>query len=575
MPAEAINYGTHAPDESIDYGSHTPDISTAAKPVPKRQDTTGALHSFVSNLYDRLNPHLIDATMEAIKQAQEGGIPDVVKQAVLNTATGGLSDAVKRTSDLITGPGKEALDHWKGVFNPDVTPQDRVLSLARAVGGPVVSRAIDHAQKNDPAGAFGSITGDAANAALLVALPEAADAAPGVVSAVKDAATKPGTLKLVTGAGQGASAVPMLLKGHPFIAGGLAMRALDNIKEALKLRSAAGEVPALYEQIAKGMGGTGYADLEPAMQARVQQIAENLRAGKSTTPIENEPYPIPERTGPIVPPGSGSVPGGKTIGEMIGEELAARRGQAPIQPVNVPPAPESASLRTPLKPPVGQVPLVKQPIVSETPEIPPFGGVNVPLRPPLAKPGSVTPITDVPRSTTSNVVPEVSAAGNPVPEAFRTENTGETTGLQIPQEANARAAIVDKLAQHFHDAGVTAADLDAVAKNPEAHKLFWDNASQLPGLSKQAHYSASDATIQGTREALARLEGAGSPAKAPVEPTPEPLPEALRPKPGDSVAISAKKAKAATIAQQLAEELMKSEETTAGDMMVKSRKGKR
>ena len=113
------------------------------------------------------------------------------------------------------------------------------------------------------------------------------------------------------------------------------------------------------------------------------------------------------------------------------------------------------------------------------------------------------------------------AQGSATPAAYQ----GPGTGLQIPKETTARAAIASNVAQQLQEAGVTSKLLDTLSKNPDGEKLFWDNISQRPGVSTQPHYSMSPATIQATKDALLDLERKG-PAPA-AQQVPQQVPAAL------------------------------------------------
>src|SRR5690348_12121971 len=60
-------------------------------------DKVGALHSFWNGLYDRINPHLIDAFNEAAKDHFAG----VLKDAALNAATAGGYGAAQKLNALV------------------------------------------------------------------------------------------------------------------------------------------------------------------------------------------------------------------------------------------------------------------------------------------------------------------------------------------------------------------------------------------------------------------------------------------------------------------------------------------
>lgn len=354
------------------------------------------------------------------------------------------------------------------------------------------------------------------------------EAGPAVADAAKAAAAKLPP-KVIEAAGAGAG----YMVGHEIggygvgAAGAYAGRELGkSIANKLK----APEPPAyppIYDDISKGLGGGAYKDLSAEAQHAIQSIAEKLDAPKVAPRTASSSAPLPE---------AASTPG-LTVNELITKELEAKRGAAPV--------PAQASVGA-----------VQRPAPQEV------TGVGVPLRPPLAQP---TPITATPEAVSPTPAPTVSStlaapaptaptpidAGNPIPEAYRSM---ESSGLQIPQEASARSGIANKLAEHLHKNGITTQELDIIDGNPEAMKLFWDNASQLPGLSKQSHYSASPATIAAAKVALKDLEGTKV-----VPATPEAAPAYLTNNP-----------KALKAAKAMAKEVMKP--VSVGDLMGATKK---
>jgi hypothetical protein len=218
------------------------------------------------------------------------------------------------------------------------------------------------------------------------------------------------------------------------------------------------------------------------------------------------------------------------------------------------------------------------------PEVPPAAGARVPLRPPLSK-ESVAPAVAAaePPRTLAQVAqeppapaaepwnPEASGpdpfkqteayrrgvqamlerrkgyqkpqpieATQPAPAAFM---DSEATGVQIPQVANARAAVADAMAKHFYDYGITGEQIAALEANKPAWRSFWDQAGQIPGVSKQKNYRPSAETIDAVRDRLGEMEKGGGPKNPAVEPPSQPTgPLAANPK-------------ARAIAEQLAEEM--------------------
>lgn len=154
-----------------------------------------------------------------------------------------------------------------------------------------------------------------------------------------------------------------------------------------------------------------------------------------------------------------------------------------------------------------------------------------------------------PETTTAQSSPsnegekEAVAPDSTIPEAYNTEGSG----LQVPQQVNARDAIAQKAAHHIFQTGIKGDQISALA--PTDQKLFWDNLSQLEGLSKQSHYSMSQPTIDATLDHLKTLENSGLPPFK--QGGVAPLPEALKDNP-----------RALEIAQQLARAHMTPEAAT-------------
>ena len=82
----------------------------------------------------------------------------------------------------------------------------------------------------------------------------------------------------------------------------------------------------------------------------------------------------------------------------------------------------------------------------------------------------------------------------------------ETSGLQIPRVVNARQAIVNNMADYFHQGGLKAADLETRRAQPAAWDLLWKNAAKKSGSKQGAAYTPSADTISATIERLESLE---------------------------------------------------------------------
>ena len=129
---------------------------------------------------------------------------------------------------------------------------------------------------------------------------------------------------------------------------------------------------------------------------------------------------------------------------------------------------------------------------------------NVPVTSPVTP---VTPVTGVPKLDTA-------------PSAYLDT---ESTGLQVPQEASARANVAGNLATHLHESGIT---LDALkrleGRSQVEQDQFWKAAGNQPGVSKQANYQPSMKTIEAAKQALSDLEArAGKKSAVPANPPQE------------------------------------------------------
>jgi hypothetical protein len=106
-----------------------------------------------------------------------------------------------------------------------------------------------------------------------------------------------------------------------------------------------------------------------------------------------------------------------------------------------------------------------------------------------------------------------------IPAAYASKSN---TGMQIPQVSSARDAIAQTAAEHLYRTGITPDQIRALPLDTQ--KLFWNNLSQMEGLSPQKHYSMSADTIDATMGKLVKMSKGG--AVAP--PSPQPPPATVR-----------------------------------------------
>lgn len=115
----------------------------------------------------------------------------------------------------------------------------------------------------------------------------------------------------------------------------------------------------------------------------------------------------------------------------------------------------------------------------------------------------VASVTTTPTAATPALTTQPTSAASPGHEAFLNP---ESSGLQIPQEQNARTAVAQGLAKKFKANGITADQIDALrTSNPAEYNKLKINAGKLAtqlGVSKQAIYSTSDATMERVMEIL-------------------------------------------------------------------------
>jgi hypothetical protein len=304
---------------------------------------------------------------------------------------------------------------------------------------------------------------------------------------------------------------------------------------------AAPEELVSLDEIAKGLGSgiKGFKDLTAQQQALAQQVYDEIHAGP--TYVAPAPAPEPSATSPTAVPAN--------------EPIASQPETAPV-------ANESTT------PP--EVPRGTSPEQTSTPrKSRGFDELNAQITADLAKqkPPSVPASTPEDASDAAKIVfrdgsvahltPEQTQAlhdyvtgkggetagksDNPIPTAYRSKSQ---TGLQIPQEAAARDAIAQTAAENLYKTGIKPEQIRALT--PDAQKLFWDNLSQLEGLSPQAHYSMSPATIDATMGKLVKMSKGG--AVAPPAPVPPQVTISGKPVAGMS---------AQQIAEMLQQEMMK------------------
>lgn len=350
---------------------------------------------------------------------------------------------------------------------------------------PGVGKLLDEAGNKAGSGDYKGAIADTAALATMIAgnkvAPRVLEAAtePGAVSGVAsavakvpgkviEAAKQPGTLKIAGGAVEMAGAPVALVHGHPIVATYLGIKGLEAVRKGLAERGAA--ATANLDEISNSLYGKPFANLKDAQQAGAKVVAENLKNGITTSQLPSEPYEM-NPPGPVLT--TPSSPAGPGIADLLEQELRARTLEAPIQKASgIPDAPESASLRTPVRPPLASEKVLQMP-------------------------------------------------ESAIPEAYRST---EDTGLQIPQEAMARDAVKNKILTHLREAGITNEHLDQLDTNPAARDMFWDHIGHLEGIYKDPH-AVSHKTIAAVR---GELERPNQPAVEVKTAAPEVIPDVLR-----------------------------------------------
>lgn len=143
------------------------------------------------------------------------------------------------------------------------------------------------------------------------------------VANVKAAAGKPGAVQTVTGAGQVASSLPTVMAGHPFVAGGLFLRGLENLKKGSAARAAiAAAGSELEEGLSQSMLQKSFDKATEAERASIKQIANRIQNGLST----EETAPAAPRPGRI---NTGeALPATRGLADMLRDELGMKKSLA-------------------------------------------------------------------------------------------------------------------------------------------------------------------------------------------------------------------------------------------------------
>jgi len=233
--------------------------------------------------------------------------------------------------------------------------------------GPMAAAAADETQNGQPGQGYAHMAELAApligpvTGAIGEALPETiAGAVEGTGEVIKGVAKNPAARSIAAGGAQVAGSPVALMAGHPIVAGSMALRGAGNLYKGLQALGGAEEAAAVapeLEAAAQRIAGQPYAALDANSQAMVQQIIQaEKNVASQTPPTARAPLTAAPTAAPAAP--------GMTPAERLAAEF-------PSHPEASAPAP----------------------IVVHKANIPPrAGGVNVPLRPPLATAAPTTPV---------------------------------------------------------------------------------------------------------------------------------------------------------------------------------------
>lgn len=255
-------------------------------------------------------------------------------------------DQAKQARDYAkAGRYSEAAGHGLAATVPFFGPQ--AASIGEDLGGePVLppEKQVQQPRPMNPSGALGTGTAMVAQAAAAKYGPQAVDATVDAAKAaaqnVKDFVKTPGNLQIVGGTAGLAGSVPAALSGNPYavVTGAYAA---DRLAKGLAKRQAyktppplPPEAPIIPSSLLDDLGMTqsDFEGLPKDGQQQILDLAGRRAAQKPFTP----PPPDPNAH---VDPGP-SVPKGRTLEDLMREDLNAKRAQNAPMPPPGPPAPK-------------------------------------------------------------------------------------------------------------------------------------------------------------------------------------------------------------------------------------------
>ena len=409
-----------------------------------------------------------------------------------------MANPATAAQDLISGFGAstDAIGRTRAAFGKGDYPE----AAKSAVGAiPLLGPQAEQITREATEGQIPEAIGHAGALALL---PKAVEAAPAVGGAISRAATRLGPAARAAGpeigeglikGGAAAVGEHLGLPGSWFLGAGAAKNLYGGIKagiNALRTAPAVAEDTALLDKIAQGYRYKDFVSAPADAQQTIRGLAGRINGGAATPEVPAAPSPsAPIR--PYVPPPPGyASSGGRTVQEQIQNDLRLRREAEEPSPI---------SARVPIWTGAEPPPAATQPEIAPIRSPLPSGRTPGPIRIPAEEPSPTLPeippevhgIRGAAQFLGDRLTPPTEV---PVPKAFLNK---QTTGLQNATEQSNRSAVASKLARALDAEGITADQIDALRKaDPAEHKLFWNNAGRLPGISSQPHYSPTPDTIE-------------------------------------------------------------------------------
>lgn len=339
----------------------------------KQPEQAGGFSRFFSSVASALDPRpAIKEFLDRPQQNRDAGDALTV-----------LDRIHARAAALPENHGKP-ISQWK---SPELTPDEQGIverGMHANLGSPEgqhpmlapAMQAASQAMGGDYAGAAGSLVG---GYAVPAAIGAAAEAAPGALRAgasrVAEAVKKPGTGKIVIGAGQAAGGAGLAMGGHPILGGAEVARGVSNFREGMAARRA-----AQTRTMPTATRAVGAPASMPVEEMRTPQAPEPMPEVSQEHPVitrMREAANARQPQAPNVPQGDYRSPG------SLDQGAAAYAGTPPIEapsrgnviPIRVSPA------SAPAAPVQSAEPVISAP----PPELPTSGATPVQAKAPRAR----------------------------------------------------------------------------------------------------------------------------------------------------------------------------------------------